>query len=202
MLQRQEHADVAARRIQRSHQRDQQQRPEVGEQGETETGECHQHRRSQQQAAVVVAPGMQPDREREQAGTDEGGGRDDAHVQRAEAESQQIQRQQQAHVAVAERAQALRDEQAVDVIRFGVQGPLLGRAADLDGTPSWREAIGDLPRPDACSLAQLNRVGNHGSIGHMYRDRTCHCARASVKLTWLVVMLLLNVTAMFTGVNV
>src|SRR5487761_2008214 len=38
------------------------------------------------------------------------------------------------------------------------------RAADLDGTPSWREAIGDLPRPDACSLAQLSRLGNRESL--------------------------------------
>jgi hypothetical protein len=41
-------------------------------------------------------------------------------------------------------------------MRHGVQRPLLCRSTDLDGTPSWRQAIGDLLDP--IGEAYLTRI--------------------------------------------
>ena len=61
---------------------------------------------------------VQADREREDAGSEQRDGRDDADLERRISELQQVHRQEQAHVAVAEGAQPLRHQEAVHVRRI------------------------------------------------------------------------------------
>ena len=42
----------------------------------------------------------------------------------------------------------------------GVQRPLLCRSTDLDGTPSWRQAIGDLSDPIGKEYLSRTDAGN------------------------------------------
>jgi hypothetical protein len=45
-------------------------------------------------------------------------------------------------------------------MRHGVQRPLLCRSTDLDGTPSWRQAIGDLSDPIGKEYLSRTDAGN------------------------------------------
>src|SRR5262245_8887440 len=49
-------------------------------------------------------------------------------------------------------------------MRHGVQRPLLCRSTDLDGTPSWRQAIGGSVRPDWKRVPQRNQRGQSGNV--------------------------------------
>src|SRR5262249_7845996 len=49
-------------------------------------------------------------------------------------------------------------------MRHGVQRPLLCRSTDLDGTPSWRQAIGGSVRPDWKRVPQPNQRGQSGNV--------------------------------------
>jgi hypothetical protein len=103
MLQRQEHADIAGTGIERADEGDQQQRPEGGKVGEQQPGGDHQQGRGQQHPAVVeaVAP-WAPSSQVASGRTQQGGGAQHAHLPCAQAQRQQIGRQQDTDEAIDE----------------------------------------------------------------------------------------------------
>ena len=106
LLERQEHADVAARWIERADDGDEQQRPEIGDDARSPSRSPPSARSPRAAACDSEAMGVQTDGERQHAGAEQRAGRDDADLEGTEPELEQIDRQQQADEAVAERAQA------------------------------------------------------------------------------------------------
>ncbi len=117
LLERGKYADIAGRGIERADEGDDQQRPEIGGEHDGGAGRGHQQRGGQQQTAAAIAMGDHADGERHDAGAEQGGGDDEADVERAESEQLQVERQQQAHEAVAESARPACPQQDAGVGR-------------------------------------------------------------------------------------
>jgi hypothetical protein len=112
MLEGPEDVGVAARRIDRPYAGDDQQRPEIGRQHKSDAGGEHHRRRNFEQPPLAIAMRDQADTERHRAGTEQRCRHDRADdFKRAESEQSQVVRQQQAYIAVAERAQSPRPQQ-------------------------------------------------------------------------------------------
>ena len=116
MLERHQHADVAARRIDGADESDDGDPDEILA-GQAEAGRDHQGRAGEQQVAQLVARGEHADAEREKRRAEERRRRDDADFGGAEADRHQIGRQHDGGEAVAETAHAARHEQQQNVRR-------------------------------------------------------------------------------------
>jgi hypothetical protein len=136
MLERQEEAHVAAGGIQRSHHGHDEQRPEGAHRSERDAGGRHERASTQEQRAVLEAVRVQPDREREKSGSKQGGRREHADLQRIEAQQQEVNREQQAHEAVAEGAERAGGEDAA-CDRRGRGVHVRRVSCRLGRTPSW-----------------------------------------------------------------
>jgi hypothetical protein len=100
VLERQEYADIPGIGIDGAHERDDQQQPECGQAGEGEAGGCHQQGGAEQQSPMVdlMSPGA--NRHRCQCGTQQRCGTDQPHRPGAEAQREQVSRQQHGDVAI------------------------------------------------------------------------------------------------------
>ncbi|MDB5905736.1 MAG: hypothetical protein JWM26_4614 [Betaproteobacteria bacterium] len=112
VLERKKNADPAARRIERADERDRQQRPEIADRREAHAGRTHQQRRRDEQGSIVITVRAKTDHERHDTRPEQRGGGDDADFERAETEREQIDREQQAHVAVGKGPQASAQQQS------------------------------------------------------------------------------------------
>jgi len=105
MLDRQEHAYITSRWIERPHDGDHKQRPEARDRGKSEAGQSHHRRGCEQQRPIPEAVRVDADEQRQDAGAQQRARGDDADLERRESQRKQVDRQQQAHKAIAERAQ-------------------------------------------------------------------------------------------------
>ncbi len=110
-----EDADITGRGVERADEGDQQQRPEVVDEGEPEPGDDGEHRAADEQFAQVQPVGDQPDQQGERGRAEHGGGGDHADLHRAESQLDQVQRQQHADEAVAKGAHTARGQQGARV---------------------------------------------------------------------------------------
>ena len=69
MLERKENAHVAARRVERADERDDQERPEGGERRKSQSGRGHQYRSGEEQCAIAKTIRVQADPQRQRPGT-------------------------------------------------------------------------------------------------------------------------------------
>src|SRR5438552_3641445 len=115
MLERKKHAHVAARWVERSDECDDQERPECSEGRESESRRRHQYRSGEEQRAIAKTIRVQADPQRQRTGAQQRGGRDDADLERCEAQREQIDGKEEAHVAVAERAERSHEKKPTDV---------------------------------------------------------------------------------------
>ena len=104
-----------ARRIERADERDDEQRPEIGDEGEAQPVAGHQHAGREQQRPVVESGTRAGRPQRHHARAEQRRRRDDRRPAAGESELEQVDRQEQAHVAVAECAQRLGNENAADL---------------------------------------------------------------------------------------
>ena len=111
VLQGHEHADTAGRGVDRSGERDDQQKRVIVDHGKGHARRDHQAGASQQKAAVIMLPPEETDTDRQQRGTEERRGRDDADLQGRKSEREQIDRQQHGHETIAHVAQGTRCEE-------------------------------------------------------------------------------------------
>jgi hypothetical protein len=139
LLERQEDADVSRGRVERAEEGDDEQGPEVLEPGEGDPGQRHQRGGPDQQPPTRGAVGVEPYEKREEGRAGERRGRDHAGLERAVAEIEEIDRQQQTHEAIADRPQAARGEQKARLRRD---------AGGQDSRPSAHGAARD-PRRQA-----------------------------------------------------
>jgi hypothetical protein len=111
MFQRQEYADVARTRVQRTDEGDHEQGPELRLTGESEPGGYHQDRGGKQQLPVPETVSPASDSDGRGGGSQQGGCAEYAHFPGAETESQQIGGKQHGNIAIDERTQSARDKQ-------------------------------------------------------------------------------------------
>ncbi len=124
VLERDQHAEVAGRRIDGSDEGDQRNDGEVLGQRKGRPGARHQDGAAQQQVAQVVARRNEADGERQQRRSEQRGGRDVADARRVEADRRQVGRQDDDREAVAEAAHGARRIKKTNV---GPHGSLLVR---------------------------------------------------------------------------
>ena len=114
-----EEGHVPGRWVQRSHERHQEQRPEVRGEVERDAGQTHQDRGSEQHSAAREAMAEQADRQQQQRRPEEGSRGDGPDLQRREAETRQVACEQDAGDAVGESAGRARRDQARSIGRRG-----------------------------------------------------------------------------------
>ena len=93
LLEGEEYAHVAAGRIERADHRDQQQRPEIRDDSETDARRRHHDSGEEQQSTQSEAMRGEPDGQGENAGAQQRAGGDGSDFERAEPELDQIERQ-------------------------------------------------------------------------------------------------------------
>lgn len=120
LLERQEEADVARRRVDRSDRGDDEERPEPGRDRDRGAGERHQHRAGEEQRTRLQPMRQEADRERRGGRAEEGRGRDRADFGRPEPALRQVDGEEKADEAVAEAAHAARRENEA---RSALHGP-------------------------------------------------------------------------------
>ncbi|MNC85715.1 hypothetical protein D3C83_13270 [compost metagenome] len=108
LLQGQEDADVAARRIQRADHGNEEQGPEIGHGCESQPGDEHQHAGGAQHGVKPETIGKQAREQRQHARPQQRCRRDQAHFERAVTEQREVVGQQQRDEAVGEGADAAR----------------------------------------------------------------------------------------------
>ena len=114
LLQRHEDADAPGRRIDGAEERQRRDGGEASGGGEAEAGRRHQHGGEQQQAVRIGARACDANPDRHQGGAEQGDRRDRAHLGGAEAERDEVDRQQHRDQAVAEVAQGACPQDAAD----------------------------------------------------------------------------------------
>ena len=145
VFERQEDAHVAAGRVQRSDERDHEQRPEAFETGKAQSRRRHQETRGEQGPTPRNPVGDQPDGQRQQGGAQQCRGRDDPDTEGIVAEAREMERQQDRDVAVAEGPQGPRPENPPDVRRQDLAragpGTRSGSGIGFDGAAGcWHAA--------------------------------------------------------------
>jgi hypothetical protein len=110
VLQRHEHADAAGRGIDGACKRDHQKQRVVMDQSKGHTRGDHQAGGGQQELAVIVSGAKDADADRQERGTKQRRGCDDADMKGREAKRKQISRQQNGHEAVTHVTQGTRQE--------------------------------------------------------------------------------------------
>jgi hypothetical protein len=113
MLEREEHAHTTGRWVERPDESDDEQRPEIPDRGKAKTGCCHEDRRENEPRAGGKPMRVEADEQRQNPRSEQRGSGDDADFERAESERDQVDRQQKAHVAIGERAQAPAPQYAI-----------------------------------------------------------------------------------------
>jgi hypothetical protein len=103
VFERQEDADIAARRVQRSDKGNHEQRPEAFKSGKSQSRHGHQETRGEQAAAAGDPVGNQPDGQRQQGRAQQRGGRNRPDTQGIVTEAREMEWQQDRDVAVTER---------------------------------------------------------------------------------------------------
>ena len=109
LLERHQHADVAARRIDGADEGDGDDQQQIFD-VEHDAGRRHQHGAGNQQVAQLIARGDDTDAEREQRRAKQRGRRHDADLDRAETDRHQIGRQHDGGKTVAKTADAAGDQ--------------------------------------------------------------------------------------------
>jgi hypothetical protein len=103
----QKDADIPGTRIQGTDESDQEQGQECRQGGKGESGPQHQQRGTQQQVPVMEAMAPGPHRQGGECRTQQGRRTQDADIQGAETERQQIGRQENCHIAIGKCPQSL-----------------------------------------------------------------------------------------------
>ena len=170
LLGREEQADVAARRVQRADEPDDDERPELRDRREADAGERHQRARCEQHPLRAPTVQPQPGPERERGRAEQRGGDDDTDLEAAEAEVLQVTGEQDRREPVGERPDRARDDdadesraQARRIVEPGT-GPALCR-----GARSHRPVLASAGRAERPSVP----VGpaRHPRFGRVARHR-------------------------------
>ena len=185
LLGRQEHADVAGRRVHRADEGDDDQRPEVGERGEAEPGGDHQERDVLEQATAPDAMAAQADEERQRGRAEQRRRDDDADAGVRQPQRRQVRRQDDADDPVAERPDPPRLEQHGRVATgAGRQEPHPGIIPHPTRSAPW--ARGSVRRNVAPPIVVEGDERAAGRQGDGAGDRQAEAAATIVERTGLV----------------
>jgi hypothetical protein len=151
LFQRQEDADVARRRIERTHEGDEHEWPEPADRSEANPCRQHQETRCEQQLPNTGVGSVEADGQRQQRRSQQRCGGQYADPQGIETKSEQIGGQQHADAAVGKRTHPARDQNELCRRRRrrwkeAHRHPMTFRTVDSNGKPRkllGRDALGD-----------------------------------------------------------
>jgi len=173
LLRRQKDAHVARRRVQRTEDGDDQERPERRQSGESDPGREHDQRRADEHAPSLDPMAAEPECHRERGRAEERPGHDRADPDRREPEPAQIAREKHAHEAVHEAAEPAYEDDAVRIAE-GARGG--SRGVRRNGGGRHEKRYGRNGRQAVTSAATPGGANNVASAARV-RSPTTETAR-------------------------